>query len=38
MIWRVLIAKKAYNIVTGAKLLPLANSVTLRGQQEDYHN
>jgi hypothetical protein len=35
---RVLIAKKAYNIVTGVELLPSGKGVALRGLQEDWHD
>jgi hypothetical protein len=35
---RVLIAKKAYNIVTGVELLPVGNGVALRILQESWHD
>jgi hypothetical protein len=35
---QVIIAKKAYNIVTGVKLLPVSNSVTLPLLQESWHD
>ena len=35
---RVLIAKKAYNIVTGVDLLPVGNGVALRLLQESWHD
>jgi len=37
-IHRVLIAKKAYNIVTGVEPLPPGNGVTLRALQEEWHD
>jgi hypothetical protein len=35
---RVFIAKKAYNIVTGVKLLPVSNGIALRLLQESWHD
>jgi hypothetical protein len=35
---RDLIAKKAYNIVTGVKLLPVTNSIALRLLQESWQD
>jgi len=35
---QVLIAKKAYNIVTSVKLLPPGNGVSLVIQQDDWHH
>jgi hypothetical protein len=35
---RVLIAKKAYNIVTGVELLPVGTGVALRLVQESWHD
>jgi hypothetical protein len=37
-IHQVLIAKKAYNIVTGAELLPSGNGITLCTLHEDWHD
>jgi len=37
-ICRVLIAKKAYNIVTSVELLPVGNGVALRPLQESWHH
>jgi len=37
-ICRVLVAKKAYNIVTGVELLPVGNGVTLHLLQESWHD
>jgi hypothetical protein len=37
-ICQVLIAKKAYDIVTGVELLPVGNGVTLRPLQECWHD
>jgi len=37
-IGRVLIAKKAYNIVTRVELLPVGNGVALRLLQESWHD
>jgi len=38
MICRVLIAKEAYNIITGVKLRPPGNGITLRTLSEDCHD
>jgi len=35
---RVLIAKRAYNIVSSAELLPVGNGVALRPLQETWHD
>jgi hypothetical protein len=35
---RVLIAKKAYNIVTGVELLPVGKSVAIRLLQDSWHD
>jgi hypothetical protein len=37
-IHRVLIAKKAYNIISGVELLPVGNGVPLRLLQESWHD
>ncbi|KAF8248063.1 hypothetical protein K440DRAFT_643337 [Wilcoxina mikolae CBS 423.85] len=34
---RILISKRAYNIVTGIKLLPVGQGVALRPLQQDWH-
>jgi len=38
IIRRVLIAKKAYDILTGVELLPVGNCVALRPLQESWHD
>jgi hypothetical protein len=37
-IYRVLITREAYNMVTGVELLPVGNGITLRPLHESWHD